>query len=143
MEASRFSASKESAPYTMSVKVRFIVAYDIDGIIPHHAVSPRQSVNAACYCTFLRHHLRPALRGKRRNLVVKSPIILNDNARSHTAAVVMDLLRRWQREILEHPPHSPDMSPCDYDLFAKVEESLRGTRYNTRDKLMHAIGWSI
>ena len=55
----------------------------------------------------------------------------------------MDLLRRWQWQILEHPPYSPDMSPCDYDLFAKVKEPLRGTRYNTRDELIRAIGRSI
>ena len=54
----------------------------------------------------------------------------------------MDLLRRWQWEILEHPPYSPDMSPCDYDLFAKVKELLRRNSYNTRDELFHATGQS-
>ncbi|KAJ4450622.1 hypothetical protein ANN_02050 [Periplaneta americana] len=78
-------------PCWKSVKVMFIVAYDIDGLL-HHA-----------------HHLRPALRRKRRHLVVQNPIILHDNATSHTAAAVKDLLRRWQWEILEHPPYSPDM----------------------------------
>ena len=57
-------------------------------------------------------------------LVAQDPIILNDNARNHTAAGVTDLLLHWQWEILEHPPYSPDMSPCDYDLFTKVKESL-------------------
>ena len=56
---------------------------------------------------------------------IQNPIILNENARSHTAADVVDLLHRWQWEILEYPPYSPDMSPCDYDLFAKVKEPLR------------------
>ena len=121
----------------------FTLAYEIDEVILHHAVYPRQTVNAACYCTFLQHHLHPALRRKRRHLVVQNPIILHDNARSHTAAVVVDLLGRWQWEILEHPPHSPDMSPCDYDLSVKVKEPLRGTRYNTTDKLIRAIGQSI
>ena len=34
-------------------------------------------------------------------------------------------------------------STCDYDLFTKVKEPLRGTRYNTRDEFIHAIGRSI
>ncbi|KAJ4448313.1 hypothetical protein ANN_10328 [Periplaneta americana] len=72
-----------------------------------------------CILQFLQHHHRPALRRKLRHLVVQNPIILHDNARSHTAAAVKDLLRRWQWEILEHPPYSPDMSPCDYDFFTK------------------------
>ncbi|KAJ4435811.1 hypothetical protein ANN_18430 [Periplaneta americana] len=92
-----------------AVKMMFIVAYDIDGVILHHAVPPRQTVNADYYCRFLQHHLRPALRRKRRHLGVQNPIILHDNAKSHTAAAVKDLLRRWQWEILEHPPYSPDM----------------------------------
>ena len=47
-------------------------SYNIDGIILHHAVPPRKKLNAADYCTFLQHHLRPALRRKR-NLVVQNP----------------------------------------------------------------------
>jgi transposase len=48
----------------------------------------------------------------------KLPIILQDNARAHTADAVEDLLRRRRWVTLEHPPYSPGMSPCDYDLFA-------------------------
>ena len=88
-------------------------------------------------------HLPAALRRKRRHLVVQNPISLHENARNHTVAAVTNLLRRWQWEILEHPSYSPDISPCDYDLFAEVKEPLRGTRYNTRDELIRAIGWSI
>ena len=29
------------------------------------------------------------------------------------------------------PPYSPDLSPCNYDLFPKMKESLRGTRFRT------------
>ena len=146
MEASWFSSSKNVHPTQFAVKVMFIVAYDIDGVILHHTVSPRQRVNADYYCMFLQHHLRSMLRRKRRHLVVQNPIILHGNAKSHTAAAaaaVTDLLRCCQWEILVHPPHSPDMSPCDYDFFTKVKEPLLGTRYNTRDKLILAIGRSI
>ena len=38
---------------------------------------------------------------------------------------------------------STDMSPCNNDLFAKVKEPLRDIRYNTRDELIPAKGWSI
>ena len=44
---------------------------------------------------------------------------------------------------LQHPPNSPDMSPCDYELFAKVKEPLRETRYNTREELFRATRRSI
>ena len=69
----------------------------------------------------------------------QNPIILHDIARSHTAATVADLLRRWQWEILELPTLLT--LTFNYDFFAK--EPLRGARYNTRDVLSRAIGRSI
>jgi hypothetical protein len=33
---------------------------------------------------------------------------------------------------MQHPPYSFDMSPCDYDLFAKMKELLRWARYNKK-----------
>jgi transposase len=68
-----------------------------------------------------------------------NPIILHDNAMAHTADAVKDLLRCWRWEILQHPPYSPDMSPCDYDLFAKMKEP----RYNTREEIIRAVGQSL
>ena len=59
--------------------------------------------------------------------MIQNPINLHDYSSSQTAAALMNFLRRWKWEILDHPPYSPDMSPCDYDLFAKVKEPLRGT----------------
>jgi hypothetical protein len=35
------------------------------------------------------------------------------------------------------------MSPCDYDVFAKMEEPLQGKRYSTRDAIIRAIGRSL
>ena len=52
----------KNTSYKSPVKVMFIVAYDIDRVILHHAVSPREIVNAAYYCKFLLEHLRPAIR---------------------------------------------------------------------------------
>ena len=85
----------------------FIVVYDIDGVILHYVVPPGKMVNAAYYCKFLQHHLHPELRKKLWHLVVQNPIMFHDNARSHTATAVMDLLHCWKWEILKHPPWPP------------------------------------
>ncbi|PNF13955.1 hypothetical protein B7P43_G08670 [Cryptotermes secundus] len=101
---------KKVCPTQSNVKAMFIVTYDTDGVILHHTVPQRQTVNSAYYCKFLHNYLRPVLRRKRRHLLATNPIILHDNARAHTADAVKDLLRRWQWEILQHPPYSPDES---------------------------------
>ncbi|PNF15400.1 hypothetical protein B7P43_G00941, partial [Cryptotermes secundus] len=134
---------KKVHPTQSNVKAMFIVAYATDGVILHHTVPQRKTVNAAYYCNFLHNSLRSALRRKRQYLLATNPIILHDNARAHTADAVKDLLRRWRWEILQHSPYSPDMSPCDYDLFAKMKEPLRGTRYNTREEIIRAVERSL
>ena len=56
---------KKVHPTQYAVKVIFIVAYDIDEVILHHAVPRRQTVNVAYYSMFQQHHICPMLRRKR------------------------------------------------------------------------------
>jgi hypothetical protein len=35
------------------------------------------------------------------------------------------------------------MSLYDYDLFVKMKEPLRGTRYSTGEEIIRAVGWSL
>ncbi len=44
---------------------------------------------------------------------------------------------KWER--LPHPAYSPDISPCDYDLFPKLKENMRGIRYTYLDELEVAV----
>ena len=109
-----------------------ILAYDVQGVILCHFVPHGETVNAQYYAAYLQNHLRRAVRRKRSQL--QNVIILLDNATPHKAICVRELLRRWRWEVLEHPPYSPDLSPCDYDLIPK----LHGQRFHTRDGI--AIG---
>ena len=136
-----FSSYKESVPYTMCCQS------DVHcGVWQWWGNTARRYTKAdGKRCLLLHVPAAPpsssaALRSKRWHLALQNPIILHDSARGHTDAGVTDLLRRWQWEILEHTPYSTDMSPCDYDLSTKLQESLRGTWYNTRDELVRAIG---
>jgi histone-lysine N-methyltransferase SETMAR len=38
-------------------------------------------------------------------------------------------------EILQHPPHSPDLSPFDFHLFGKLKEHLSGQRFASDQKV--------
>ena len=37
------------------------------------------------------------------------------------------------------PPYSPDLAPCDFWLFSKLKEKLRGCRYETIEKMKEAV----
>ena len=37
------------------------------------------------------------------------------------------------------PPYSPDLAPCDFCLFTKLKEKLRGCRYETIEEMKAAV----
>ena len=67
--------------------------------------------------------------------------VLHDNASAHTEGVVSALLNCWGWEVLYHPPYSPDISPCDYDLIPKMP--MREKRYRTIEDIKQAAERSL
>ena len=37
------------------------------------------------------------------------------------------------------PPYSPDLAPCDFCLFPKLKEKLRGCCYETIEEMKEAV----
>ena len=85
------------------------------------------------------HRLQPALLQKELEILKAGPILLHDGAGPHRAAVVINQLDAWGWELLTHPPYSPDLSPCDYHLFPKMKEPIRGVRFQTVDDILEAV----
>ena len=42
-------------------------------------------------------------------------------------------------KVLNHPPYSPEMSPCDFFLFPRLKKMLSGNKYTSRSSLGSAI----
>ena len=38
-----------------------------------------------------------------------------------------------------HPPHSPDLAPCDFWLFPNLKENLTGSRCETIEEMKEAV----
>ena len=38
-----------------------------------------------------------------------------------------------------HRPYSPNLAPCDFRLFSKLKEKLRGCRYETIEEMKDAM----
>ncbi len=43
------------------------------------------------------------------------------------------------RKRLNHPPHSPDLSPPDYFAFPKLKMELKGARYATISDIQTSV----
>ncbi|KAJ4439847.1 hypothetical protein ANN_07975 [Periplaneta americana] len=92
---------------------------------------------------FLEHHLQPVVLCKRQNLLNSHPIVLHDGVRFPRAAPVVNLLPRWNWEVLEHAPYSPVTSPRDVDFFPKMQLPLRGVRFRTTQAIIAATEQSV
>ena len=46
--------------------------------------------------------------------------LLHDNASSHKCEVVKSFLASEKVKVLNHPPYSPDLSPCDFFFISKA-----------------------
>ena len=40
---------------------------------------------------------------------------------------------------VSQPPYSQDLAPCDFWLFPKLKEKLRGFRYETLEEMKEAV----
>ena len=65
--------------------------------------------------------------------------LLHDNASSHKCEVVKSFLASEKVNVLNHPPYSPDLSPCDFFLFPRLKTMLSGNKYTSRSSLGSAI----
>ena len=62
-----------------------------------------------------------------------------DNTPVHNSILVTDYLTKMGIKIVPHPPYSPDLAPCDFWLFPKLNEKLRGCRYETIEEMKEAV----
>ena len=61
--------------------------------------------------------------------------LLHDNASSHKREVVKSFLASEKVKVLNYPPYSPDLSPCDFFLFPRLKKMLSGNKYTSRSSL--------
>ena len=54
--------------------------------------------------------------------------LLHDNASSHKCEVVKSVLASEKLKVLNHPPYSPDLSPCGFFLFPRLKKMPSGNK---------------
>nr|CAH7723473.1 unnamed protein product [Callosobruchus chinensis] len=104
MKKARMSKSK--------LKAMLIIFFDSRGVIMVEWVPQGQTVNQKYYIEVLEK-------------------LRERNAPAHNALSVKQFLAKKSIPVLEHPPYSPDLAPCDFYLFPKIKSSLKGTRFES------------
>ena len=120
-------------------KLLMIPFFDSTGMIYTHWIPTGQTVNKEYYVEVLRE-FRKRFRRKRPALFKSSQWhFYEDNAPVHNSILVTDLLTKMGIKTAPHRPYSRDLAPCDFLLFPKLKEKLRGCRYETIEEMKEAV----
>jgi histone-lysine N-methyltransferase SETMAR len=68
-------------------------------------------------------------------MLISSAVLLHDNAHARTAARIRALLERFNWELFDYRPYSPDLAPSDYYLFTYLKNWLRSQCFSNNDEL--------
>ena len=82
----------------------------------------------------------PSVCEKRRELWQdKSWLLHHANAPAHKALSIRQFLAEKNITVLEQPPYSPDLAPCDFFLFPKLKGVIKGTRFEGVEAIKRAV----
>jgi len=85
----------------------------------HHEFAPEgKNFNAVFYVVVLKR-LKDRVRCMDRNCGREAMDSPPRECPTHSALIVREFLARNFITVLEHPPYSPDLAPCDFLLFPK------------------------
>ena len=59
-----------------------------------------------------------------------------ENAPCHKSIATMAKLYKLHLKLLPHPPHSPDLAPSDYYLFADLKRIPEGKRFGSNEEVI-------
>ncbi|XP_055353290.1 histone-lysine N-methyltransferase SETMAR-like [Paramacrobiotus metropolitanus] len=117
----------------------FSVFFNARGVISVTRVPEGRTVTAQFY---VRKCLRKTLAKLRKDVGKKKmrhQLLHHDNARPHTASLTKIFLKSRKVKLFPHPPYSPDLSPCDFYLFWKMKDLLRGKHYKSATEAEAAV----
>ena len=66
-------------------------------------------------------------------------ILWHDNIHPHTANLVRDKLQIFGWETLQHPPYSPEFSPCDFHIFSNLKKDISGHRFHLDEEVQEWV----
>ena len=112
-----------------SNRMLFAIFFDSKGPVLQIPVSKGSSVTVKFYRGSVLTQLVDFYQIRRPRTGVRGIKLLHDNAPAHKSATVQKYLEESGLDVLNHPPYSPDLSPCDFWLFPRLQEMLAGHRF--------------
>ena len=97
-----------------SNRIMYAIFFDSKGPVLQTPVPKGSSVTGKFYRESALTQLVDFYQKHRPPISVCSIKLLHDNAPAHKSATVQEYLKESGLDVLDHPPYSPDLSPCDF-----------------------------
>ena len=97
----------------------YAIFFDLKGQVLQILVPKGSSVTGKFYRESALTQLIDFYQKRRQRTGVRCIKLLHDNAPAHKSATVQEYLKESGLDVLDHPPYSPDLSPCDFWLFPR------------------------
>lgn len=98
------------------------IFWDSEGVILVDFLDDQRTVNEAYYETALKK-LHDALLKNRPGKMNRQILFHRNNASAHSSKLSRAVLREFRRELLLHPPCSPDLAPFVFFLFFEIKRT--------------------
>jgi transposase len=102
--------------------------FDHKGMVHYKFIAQGQMVNQQCYLEVL-ITLWESVRRKRPGLWPNTWILHHDSAPTHDALRVREFLAKKPITKMDNPPYSPELAPCNFWLFPKLKNALKGQKF--------------
>nr|CAP20055.1 transposase [Portunus trituberculatus] len=123
-----------------SRKQMFIVFFSSTGPVSVVTVPKGQNVSATYYTeTALKSVVKNLEKTKPTRLASGKVHLHHDNALQSHAVKTRQFLEESKLQLINHPPYSPDLAPCDFWLFPKLSEKLAGINFQREQDLARKI----
>lgn len=132
------SAPKKAKSVLSAGKVMATVFWDARGIIYIDYLEKGRTINGPYYAALLQR-LKEEVALKRPHLAKKKILFHQDNAPAHTSAIAMAKIHELHYELVDHPPYSPDLAPCDFHLFPNLKKWLGGKKFASNDEVIASV----
>ena len=119
------------------IKSMLICFFDSQGIIHKEFVPLGQTVTQTFYWEVLERLTKRVARV--RPGIARTWMLHHDNAPCHTAVSINEYLAEKSIPVVPQPPYLPDLSPCDFFLFPRLKNHLKGCHFGTLDNIQKSV----
>ena len=117
----------------------YVIFFDSKGPVLQIPVPKGSSITGKFYTESVLTQFVDFHQIRRPHTCIRGIKLLHDNATAHKSATVHEYLKKSGLDVLDYPPYSPDLSPCDFWLFPRLKEMLAGHRFESHCGIGSAV----